>query len=306
MAATFAAECDQHEQAEFIPFLHELIGTALQVIGPLFLSGATVSTKGDASPVTAADRGAEEAMRRLIEQRYPQHGIIGEEFGVKESPSSPGDGPRYRWVLDPVDGTRAFITNCFLFGTLIALERADESVPVVGNSAHPATAAITADTAQPSQFAPILGVIAHPAAGVALIGHRRRTTLYARAGTQRDVRVRACAQIEAATVLSTSHWSTGEQSDAVNTARIGGLTARASLYRTWGDCFGYFALATGGADVMLDPQLAYWDVAAIVPVIEGAGGRVTNWLGGDPLREPSLIATAGPLHDTVLRLLHGT
>jgi len=305
MASTFAAECNQHEQAEFVPFLHELIGTALQVIGPLFLSGANVSTKGDATPVTAADRGTEEAMRRLIEQRYPQHGIIGEEFGVKETSTTPGHGPRYRWVLDPVDGTRAFITNCFLFGTLIALERTDdENAPAVGDGSRPADA--KADNARPSRFAPILGVIAHPAAGVALIGHRARTTLYARDGSQRDVRVRACAQIEAATVLSTSHWSTGEQSGAANTARIGGLSARARLYRTWGDCFGYFALATGGADVMLDPVLAYWDVAAIVPVIEGAGGRVTSWRGGDPLREPSLIATAGPMHDTVLRLLHGT
>src|SRR5882757_9463262 len=165
MASTFAAECNQREQAEFIPFLHELIGTALQVIGPLFLAGATVSTKSDASPVTAADRGAEEAMRRLIETRYPQHGIIGEEFGVKESSVAAGSGPRYRWVLDPVDGTRAFISNCFLFGTLIALERADgEGVPAAGNgSRRPADA--SADNGQPSQFAPILGVIAHPAAG---------------------------------------------------------------------------------------------------------------------------------------------
>jgi fructose-1,6-bisphosphatase/inositol monophosphatase family enzyme len=75
------------------------------------------------------------------------------------------------------------------------------------------------------------------------------------------------------------------------------------MYRTWGDCFGYFSLATGGADVMLDPQLEYWDVAAIVPVVEGAGGRVTSWRGGDPLRQPSLIATAGELHGEVLRLL---
>src|SRR5258706_9414829 len=306
MASTFAAECDAHEQAEFVPFLHELIGTALQVIGPLFLAGAAVSTKGDASPVTAADRGAEEAMRALIERRYPQHGIIGEEFGVKENSAAHGRGPRYRWVLDPVDGTRAFISNCFLFGTLIALERAadDESAPAVDSGPHPVDT--KADNDRPLQFAPILGVIAHPAAGVALIGHRARTTLYVRDGTQGDVQVRACAQIEAATVLSTSHWSTGEQSEAANTARIGGLTARARLYRTWGDCFGYFALATGGADVMLDPQLAYWDVAAIVPVIEGAGGRVSSWRGGHPLAEPSLIATARPLHDIALALLHRT
>ena len=81
------------------------------------------------------------------------------------------------------------------------------------------------------------------------------------------------------------------------------LIRRARLYRTWGDCFGYFSQATGGADIMLDPTLAYWDIAAIVPVVEGAGGRVTAWDGGDPLATPSAIATAGPLHDEVLAAL---
>jgi len=81
------------------------------------------------------------------------------------------------------------------------------------------------------------------------------------------------------------------------------LVRRAKLYRTWGDCFGYFALATGGADIMLDPTLAYWDAAAIVPVVEGAGGRVSAWDGGDPLAGLSLIATAGPLHEEVLAVV---
>jgi myo-inositol-1(or 4)-monophosphatase len=101
-------------------------------------------------------------------------------------------------------------------------------------------------------------------------------------------------------VLATTHWETGEQRGGEAAAA---LIRRARLYRTWGDCFGYFALATGGADVMLDPTLAYWDVAAVVPVVEGAGGRVSSWSGGDPLAELTLIATAGPLHDEVLRLV---
>ncbi len=86
-------------------------------------------------------------------------------------------------------------------------------------------------------------------------------------------------------------------------AGLGGGATAAGMYRACGDCFGDLSLATGGADVILDPQLEYWDVAAIVPVIEGAGGRVTSWRGGDPLAEPSLIATAGELHDEVLELL---
>ena len=125
------------ELREFVPFLQALIGIANGVIRPLFLSGTAVIDKADASPVTQADRGAEQAMRSHIEARYPGHALIGEEFGNKP-------GSRYRWVLDPVDGTRAFITNCFIFGTLIALERDD------GDG-----------------FRPMLGVISHPAAGVA-------------------------------------------------------------------------------------------------------------------------------------------
>jgi myo-inositol-1(or 4)-monophosphatase len=101
-------------------------------------------------------------------------------------------------------------------------------------------------------------------------------------------------------VLATTHWETGEQRGGEGAAA---LIGRARLYRTWGDCFGYFALATGGADVMLDPTLSYWDVAAVVPVVEGAGGRVSSWTGGSPLAELTLVATAGPLHDEVLRQL---
>jgi histidinol phosphatase-like enzyme (inositol monophosphatase family) len=269
--ARYSAAISRPERDEFIPFMHRLIACAFGVVRPYFMAGTRVHNKADASPVTAADRGAERAMRALIEQRYPDHGVFGEEFG-----STAGRG-RYRWVLDPVDGTRAFISHCFLFGTLIALERDDGA-----------------------GFKPLLGCIAHAAASVALIGHAGRTMLYASGGSQRRARVRPCARIEDATLLATSHWSTGEQSGG---AEIESLVRRVRLYRTWGDCFGYFALASGGADIMLDPSLAYWDVAAIVPVIEGAGGRVSSWRGGDPLAQLSLIATAGPLHDAVLDML---
>lgn len=265
------------ELREFVPFMHELIGTAFTVIRRYFLGATPVLTKADATPVTQADRGAEQAMRALIDKRYPEHGILGEEFGDKPAGHGAPGGSRYRWVLDPVDGTRAFITNCFLFGTLIALERDD------GNG-----------------FRPLLGAIAHPAAGVALVGHAGDCRLYASDGSQRMVRVRECGRLDAATVLATTHWSTGEQAGgpAVET-----VIRKAKLYRTWGDCFGYFAIATGGADLMLDPSLSYWDVAAIVPVLEGARGRVSSWHGGDPLVQPSLIASAGTLHDEVLEIL---
>jgi histidinol phosphatase-like enzyme (inositol monophosphatase family) len=260
------------EQREFIPFMHRLVGSAFATIRPHFLRPLAVASKADASPVTEADRGTERALRRLIEEQYPRHAVRGEEYGER------GGGP-YRWVLDPIDGTRAFITNCFLFGSLIALERDDGA-----------------------GFVPVLGCIAHCAAGAALIGHRGGTTLYLADGSQRPVHARACDRLQNATVLSSSSWVGREQSGA---GGIEAVARAAGMYRTWGDCFGYFSLATGAADVMLDPQLEYWDVAAIVPVVEGAGGRVTSWRGGDPLAEPSLIATAGDLHEQVLALAHG-
>jgi len=273
-APRYSNPLSRQEEEEFVPFAHELISTAFATIRCYFLTGTAVDTKKDASPVTLADRHAEAAMRALIEHRYADHGIVGEEHGTKT-------GSRYRWVLDPVDGTRAFITNCFLFGTLIALERDDGA-----------------------GFRPVLGVIAHSAPGLALIGHGNQCTLYAADGSQRRATVRPCTRLEDATVLATTHWSTGEQRGARNINRIENVIGRARLYRTWGDCFGYFALATAGADLMLDPTLAHWDVAAIVPVVEAAGGVVTSWTGGDPLSELSMIATAGPLHNDVLALLH--
>jgi myo-inositol-1(or 4)-monophosphatase len=240
---TYSAPLARAEESEFVPFMHELIGIAFATIRGHFMTGTAVVTKGDASPVTMADRNAEAAMRHLIERRYPRHAIVGEEHGNKP-------GERYRWVLDPIDGTRAFITNCFLFGTLI--------------------------------------------------GHTGESTLYASDGSSRAARVRPCTLLADATVLATTHWSTGEQRGGAAVERI---IRAAKLYRTWGDCFGYFALATGGADLMLDPTLAYWDVAAIVPVVEGAGGAVTAWQGGNPLADLSLIASAGPLNEAALELL---
>jgi len=266
------------EEGEFTPFLHELIACAFSVIQPLFLAPIEVDRKADHTPVTEADRGAERRMRSVIELRYPAHGVIGEEFG--ERPAAPG-AQRYRWILDPVDGTKAFISHCFLFGTLIALERDDGA-----------------------GFRPILGCIAHAAAGAALIGHRGQTILFRRDGTQRPVQVRDARPIGESTVLMTSMPGSGEQgSNPVHVRGVSHIASAAGLARTWGDCFGYFALATGGADAMLDPVLSYWDVAAVVPVVEGAGGVVSSFQGGDPLVDLSLVAAGATLHEELINLI---
>ena len=266
------------ELSEFRPFLMRLVDVAFEVIIPKFLSEVSVQEKSNRTPVTLADQGAELAMRRLIEQKYPGHGIFGEEYGIKESVLA---FPRYRWILDPIDGTRAFISNSFLFGNLVALERDD------GDG-----------------FGPILSSVSFPAANIRAVGwlgHAELIRELAGKRVQQEIRVRDCSSLQQATLLVTSHWTTPEQ---VGDQRLQALVDQAKLYRTWGDCFGYFAVASGGADIMIDPDLSYWDVAALVPVVEGAGGVITSLTGGNPLTEKSALCTAGKLQEEIIRLLN--
>ena len=260
----YSGTLEAAERTEFLPFLHELAAVSTSIILEHYLTGVAIDWKSDHSPVTAADRLAERAMRMLIAERYPDHGILGEEFGMERASA------RYRWVLDPVDGTKPFTTNCYIFGTLIALTR---------------------------EGTPILGAIASPLTGHLLIGL---------GGTQtqlngKPVRVRDCRDIKDAVVLTTGHWETASQPYGHAFLQ---LSRRARMYRTWGDCHGYFQVATGGADIMLDPTLKPWDICALVPVIEGAGGRVTTTDGGNPLHGSDLLATSGDaLHEHVLAAL---
>lgn len=219
-------------------------------IRPLFAHrGLAVETKADQSPVTAADRGAEEMMRATIKKRFPDHGIIGEEFGSENT------GAEFVWVLDPIDGTKAFITGVPLWGTLIGLLHRGE---------------------------PILGCIHQPVLQQLMVGDGYTTTLNGRAA-----RVRACSRLADATLLT---------SDTLNLAKYQNgdacdrLVSQVKLYRTWGDCYGYLLLASGQADICLDPIMNPWDIAALVPVIRGAGGTITDWRGGAAYPAESTIA----------------
>lgn len=258
----YSGTLDDAERREFDPFLHELAAVSTGVIRQYYLQGTQVDTKSDASPVTAADRRAEEVMRTLIAQRYPDHGIHGEEWGMEREQA------RYRWVLDPIDGTKAFVTNCFIFGTLISLLRDGR---------------------------PILGAISHPLTGHVMVGYGGGETLLG----GRRMQVRDCARIEDAMLMATGHWEMvarcGEGFEAVS--------RRARVYRTWGDCHGYFQVASGGADIMLDPVLKPWDICALVPVIEGAGGIATGIDGGDPVAATDMLACAPRLHAELVALL---
>jgi histidinol phosphatase-like enzyme (inositol monophosphatase family) len=244
--------------------LIELAQASGEFIRPLFgQTGLAVETKADQSPVTAADRGAEELIRMQLAKKFPQHGIIGEEHG-SDRPEA-----EFVWVLDPIDGTKSFITGVPLWGTLIALLHNGQ---------------------------PVLGCIHQPILGQLMIGDGHTTTL-----NGRPVHTRQTTQLAASTLLT---------SDPFNFRnRMGPGTneflAQAKLVRTWGDCYGYLLVAAGHADVMIDPIMNPWDIAALVPVLRGAGGVITDWKGNAPYPADSTVACATPeLHAAVMAELN--
>lgn len=245
-------------------FCQELTDASGATIRSYYRTHYQVISKADASPVTVADREAELLLRAMIQDRFRDHGILGEEHGLHQP------NARFRWVLDPIDGTKNFISHSYLFGTLIALCEDDR---------------------------PILGVIHHPVTNDLMIGDGKSTWL-----NGVPVHVRPCARIEDAQALSSAVWT---HADLADTTHVEALVKRALRFNTWGDCHGYFLVACGGADLMLDPAMSVWDLMALIPIIEGAGGRITAWDGSDAAVATSAVATAGPIHDEVIRMING-
>jgi myo-inositol-1(or 4)-monophosphatase len=236
------------------------------VIRPFFRAQLTIDDKSDASPVTIADRTAEQAMRAVIAGRFPDHGILGEEFGLERA------GASLRWVLDPIDGTRAFITGRPQFGTLIGLL---------------------------ADGVPVLGLIDQPVTGERWLGVAGRATVFS--GKMGGVAgVRACPELAGAELSCTSpEMYTPEQ--WAGWQRLAAAAARASF---GGDCYAYGLLALGHIDVIAEADLKVWDWAALVPVIEGAGGTVTDW-NGQPLRgDPAGSSQTGPVLAVGDKALH--
>ena len=245
-------------------FLHELAEQSGEFIRPFFGShDLAVELKADRTPVTAADRGAEERMRSMIAKRFPTHGILGEEFGNHRLDAE------FVWVLDPIDGTKAFATACPLFGTLIALLHHGQ---------------------------PVLGCIHQPITHRLLVGDGTTATL-----DGAPVRLRPPAGLAAATLLTSDTLDIPRHQSA---AGWDALCGRVRMLRTWGDCYGYLLVATGWADIMCDPVMSPWDIAALVPVIRGAGGVITDWQGRDPVNATSIVAAHPALHAEVIRTLN--
>jgi histidinol phosphatase-like enzyme (inositol monophosphatase family) len=245
--------------AELDDFLIELNRAAAEAILPLFRGDHGVVNKlgpGGFDPVTEADKGAERAIRRLIAERYPDHGVIGEEYG-EDRPDA-----EFVWVLDPVDGTRAFIAGLPLWCVLIGLRR---------------------------EGRPVLGSIGQPFLDELYLGHAGGARLVAR-GESRPLRVRPCPRLADALI------STTDPQGCFSDAELGAWTqvrAAARLARLGCDAYAYAMVAAGTMDLVLEAGLQAWDIEAAIPVIEGAGGLVTDWRGEPVGQRGGQIAIAG-------------
>ncbi|MEM7168711.1 MAG: histidinol-phosphatase [Pseudomonadota bacterium] len=256
---------------DLVAFAERLADAAGVVAMRHFRTAVTVDEKPDLTPVTIADRQAEAEMRRLIEQRYPEHGVIGEEAGRQ------GEASRYVWVLDPIDGTRRFISGHPGFGTLIALLEDGR---------------------------PLLGVISMPALGERWVGARGHATLFKNAAGVAEARVRPCPSLDKATLFATSPYMfIGPARPAFERVRE---AAKTPLFG--GECHAYGLLASGYVDLVIEADMGLYDYLAQVPVIEGAGGIMTDWQGlplGLGSGDQVLAAGDSACHKEALRLLSG-
>jgi len=253
----------ESELKELLEFAVVLARGAGDITLDYFRKQPETSTKSDGSYVTIADREAEAYLRKHIGERFPDDGIVGEEEGETEGRSG------RRWILDPIDGTFAFVHGVPIYGVLIALEIEREmSVGVVN--------------------LPALGEIVSAATGCGCFFNGEAT------------RVSSTARLEDALLLCTdfraaAYHGFGRAVDFLQ------RTAKAS--RTWGDCYGYVLVATGRADVMLDPVMNLWDCAPLLPIMEEAGGTFTDWRGVRTVDGGNAIATNKLLFDEVMQLI---
>jgi myo-inositol-1(or 4)-monophosphatase len=249
-------------------FADQLASAACDSIMPHFRAGIAVEDKGAKTydPVTIADRAAEAAMRQLINAEYPDHGIVGEEFGPERQ------GADLVWVLDPIDGTRSFISGLPLWGVLIGLLH---------------------------KGLPILGMMAQPFTGERFAGDGRRAW-YVGPGGERRLVTRACADLADAVLLTTTPvLFRDRERDAYLKVES---AVRLARYGT--DCYGYCMVAMGNADIVVETGLQPYDIVALIPIIEGAGGRVTDWTGGSAAGGGQILATGDArVHATALGLL---
>ncbi len=233
-----------------------------------------VQKKEDGSPLTIADQDAEKYLRKKIQESYPTDSIVGEEFESVEG-SSP-----YRWILDPIDGTKSFISGVPLYGTMVAVERVDaESTgrkSVIG-----------------SVYLPGLDVGVYAAEGLGAWSFQRDQPVV-------QAQVSKKSRLADSVLTTTSVDSFGAQGAG---ERYRELANRVYFCRTWGDVYGYYLVATGRVEVMIDPELNIWDAAAAQPIIEEAGGKFTDWQGVERIDSGNAVGSNGLIHEAVVQIL---
>jgi histidinol-phosphatase len=228
-----------------------------------FQSGVVVERKSDYSPVTIADRESEKKLRELIQRHWPDHGIVGEEFGES------GSAAEYTWIVDPIDGTKSFVQGVPLYAVLVALTRAQTSL--VGVAHFPA-----------------LNETVYAARGLGCYWNGRRT------------RVSTVNDIKDAVLLGSE---VGIKDNARCSEGWERLVDATYIQRTWGDSYGYALVATGRAEIMVDPQVKVWDCAPFPVILEEAGGTFTDWSGTPGFSAGESIATNGLLLEHVIALV---
>jgi len=267
---------------EFAEFATGLAQAAGEITMHYFQKLPAVEYKADRSPVTVADRESESLLRQRIEKRYPAHGILGEEFGMTQPEAE------LRWLLDPIDGTESFIRGVPLYGVMLGLVMMTRGGADTGN--HRVRPYEGGD--------PLVGVVHFPAL--------RETVVAWRGGGCWWNRVRAhvsgVARLEEATLLTTDRLGL---SAAGKRAAYEELRRRVRTERGWGDCYGHVLVATGRAEIMLDPVLHEWDAAPLIPILEEAGGRFTDWKGRRTISGGDGFATNGALYEEVLGVVAG-
>ncbi len=254
---------------DFAAFIDELATVSGETILPFFRTALTIDDKGrDAfDPVTAADRAAENAMRALIRKTFPDHGIVGEEYGNDHADAE------YVWVLDPIDGTKSFINGMPTWGTLIGLTRFGE---------------------------PVFGLMHQPFMRERFSGDGG-AALYRGPSGKRDLRVRACASVADAHVVTTSP----RLMNRSDRAAFGRVEDAARLSRYGGDCYAYCMLAAGHVDLVIETELKPFDIVPLIPIIIGAGGVVTTWDNKPPQAGGRIVAAGDRrVHEAALDILN--
>jgi histidinol phosphatase-like enzyme (inositol monophosphatase family) len=255
---------------DFAAFVDQLAKAAGDAILPFFRTAIAVENKklkGTFDPVTAADRAAETVMRGLIRKHFPAHGIVGEEFEDVKS-----DAP-YVWVLDPIDGTKSFIAGMPVWGTLIGLCK---------------------------EGAPVYGMMAQPFIGERFTGDGASAKYRGPAG-ERKLMTRHCASMNDALLFTTSpHLFKPEER-----ARFDVIEQSVRLSRFGGDCYAYCMVAAGYVDLVVEAGLDAYDIVPLIPIIEGAGGVVTNWQGESAAKGGRIVAAGDRrVHEAALKLLN--